>query len=345
MCRSVDVDVDTQNRRLSISGTLPTLNFLDPRKLHRPLRLRIRHEPPPYAAVTKILDAQKSHSYVQPERIARHPSRAGVERIGQPILAPDLGAVLILHGMHCGDAYIRSEHQRSSRGARHYTPIHRRVHRRTTPRLISLRTRRASNSPDRLAVSGKIFRQIFVAPLAMRSGGNRAVFEPVDFTAATLAPPAKIKPRKWILICPKQCIANVVVTRKRIRSSLPAIPRVRRQRMRWRANPQQIHRRQLAVPVVSKLYKSLRPPAMRQDFAVSIRHPRKVIAAVKQRSQVGDLVIFVKILPAGKRGGKKPYGITRRHLDVLPSLARMNIEKMVEPSILRQHRSEEHTSD
>src|SRR5580658_11181663 len=134
---------DSQRPDVSPALAAPhRLNLIDPRQLHSLLRLRIRHEPPPYTAVTKILDAQKSHSDIESQSIGRYPSGTGVEGVGQPIFAPNLVAVLVLHGVHCGNAYIWSEHQRASGRARHHAPVHFRMHWRAAPCLITVGTGR-----------------------------------------------------------------------------------------------------------------------------------------------------------------------------------------------------------
>src|SRR5580698_9726511 len=97
-----------------------------------------------------------------------------------------------------------------------------------------------------------------------------------------------------------------MIVRVGVRIALPRIPRLRRKRMRWRSDAEQIHRRKLAILVVPEFDETLRPPAVRQELAIAICHPEEVVPAVKQRRKIADFMVLMEILTASQCSGKQP---------------------------------------
>src|ERR1700677_3905160 len=167
----------------------------------------------------------------------------------------------------------------------------------------------------------------------MGAGRGLAICPPVDFAASVLAAAAEVEPGEGILIGPQKRFPNVGVVQVGVRIALPCIPGIGRERMRRRANAEQVHCRKLAVFVVAELDETLGAPAVREQFAISVGHPGKVVATIKQRRKVGDPMVFMEVLPAGQRSGKEPDAIAGRNLYVLPALTGVDVVEVIEPSV------------
>ncbi len=72
---------------------------------------------------------------------------------------------------------------------------------------------------------------------------------------------------------------------------------------------------------------------MREQLAISIGHPGKVVAAIEQRGEVDDFVVFMKELPAGERRSEQPDAVRGRDLDFLPARAGGRIVEVIEPAV------------
>src|SRR5579863_10089912 len=180
------------------------------------------------------------------------------------------------------------------------------MHRGAAPRAVSRGAHRTGNAPDLWRVIGKGPGEFLRAPGAVGAGSGLRILKPVHPGTPRLPAAAKIKPGEWILIGPQQRSPNVVIRPVAERVTLPRIPRICRQCMSRRTDAQQNHRRKLAIFVVAEPDKSLGTPAMREQFAIAIGHPDKVVAVVKLGCQITNFGILMKILAAGEGAGEQP---------------------------------------
>ena len=130
-----------------------------------------------------------------------------------------------------------------------------------------------------------------------------------------------------------------MVVRVGVRLAFPGVPGIGRERVGGRADAEKIHGGELAVFVVAILDEAFGIPAVGEEFAVSVGHPDKVVAAIEKGCEIGDLVVFVEVGSTGERPGKQPDGVAGRHLDVLPALPGVDVEEVVEPAVLVGHQS------
>src|SRR3984885_728370 len=176
-----------------------------------------------------------------------------------------------------------------------------------------------------------------MTPFTMGAGGDLAIRPPIGLTALVFAAATEVEPREGILIGPQKRCPNVVIVGVGVRIALPGVPGIWRKRMRRRPDAKQVHRRKLAILVVSEFDEALRSPTMREEFPVAVGHPGEVIAAVQQGREVNDLSVLMKMLTAGQCRGEQPDAIARGYLDVFPALTGVNVEEVIEPAVGGEH--------
>src|SRR5215469_757128 len=116
----------------------------------------------------------------------------------------------------------------------------------------------------------------------MRARGDSRVFKIIDSRRLALAPSPKIHPGVRVLVNEeRRGRAQILVLAVSDPVALPPVPRLRRDRMRRRADGQQVKQRDLAViapPMCDET--AFGPPAMREQMRIAVEHPLKIDSVI-----------------------------------------------------------------
>ena len=146
------------------------------------------------------------------------------------------------------------------------------------------------------------------AERAMRKRGGDGVLKVVDAVAAILATVTKVDPRVGVLVHEERHAdgREVGVSFVTITIAPQRIPRRGRNRMRRRADREQVQNRVFAVRVPTCFQEAcFRLPAVREQVRMTIEHPAKVDTLVDLSSQSNDLGITCETLPSGENAGEQ----------------------------------------
>ena len=203
--------------------------------------------------------------------------------------------------------------------------------RRPSPNAISLARIRRGNSPH-ILVDPRILLPQPDAEELVRPGGSDRIAEIVGVPVALVA---IIAPGMRILVDKQwRHAADVFDATKVNYGPLQRIPGGGRDRVRRRANGHQVHGHQLGVNVPAILQKSLVRQPAHGEGGTAIQHPLPIDAAVESGRQGSNARVRGKILAAHQDAAEENRGIDGRQFRIEEPLAAVEIDEVVEKSVL-----------
>src|SRR5262245_13098562 len=267
----------------------------------------VSHEPAPDVSAAQVLGAEQGDADVNADHVGIDPAGGRVEGVGETISAVNLLSEFLFHLAQGGQRDFRREHQRSARGAGHDRPVNRPLSRRPAPGVIAMLCVGSRDAPNVLRVARKLFRQV-LAESPMRARGDHGVFEIIDSRRLAFMPSPKIHPGMRVLVNEeRRWRAQILVLAVSDPVALPRVPRLRRDRMRRRADGQQIMQRDLGViipPVLDET--AFGPPAMRKQARIAVEHPLKIDPVINLRRQPDDLLVVAKVSSRRQHAAEQP---------------------------------------
>src|SRR5882762_8822672 len=208
------------------------------------------------------------------------------------------------------------------------------------PRHIAARRVRRRDSPQFAGIIGKLTGERRTEQLVGLRRGDGVV----EVVGVGVLLVAKVEPGVGILVDKQwragiRDVSQALVSQRRTRKCLPC---ARRNRVRGRANRQQIQHHQLGVSVPARRQKSVFRRPAHGKCTSAVEHPRPVDALIDLRRQVYDLLVL-KVLPAGEYAAQQDCGINRRDLRVVYPLPGVHIHEVVEETVLVRHLVEKET--
>src|SRR5438477_10938339 len=260
--------------------------------LHRGLRFGILHEGIPNETAAVVFRHQHGDAQINAQHVRVIPSCERIESIDEAVLLPHLIPVRTTEISQNSHGIVEEKQKRAAGRARHDASIDRpkrpTLSRRPAPRRVALHVIGSADSPKVFAVVGETVAQ----REAKKFVGLGCLHGILKIIRVGVALVAKIEPRMRILMRKNWIVAgNVFYSLIFDFRARPRILRVRRHRMRRRANRQEIDHHQFAVMLPASVQKSrFRMPPHRESFA-AVQHPRPVHAFVNFCGKLLDFLI------------------------------------------------------